>query len=320
MALYLVTGGCGFIGSHLTDALIGQGHSVRILDDLSTGRIENKHAAAELIKGDVADADLVVKAMRDVDGCFHLAAVASVERGNNDWNGTHRTNLSGSITVFEAARRVRPGKPIPVVYASSAAVYGDNPDAPFNESSATHPLSAYGADKLGSEQHGFVAWHVHGVPTRGLRLFNVYGPRQDPASPYSGVISIFCDRLRTGRGIVIFGDGMQSRDFVFVGDVMRALLAAMKHATSDAMVFNVCTGAQSTIRGMAISIADTLGITPDIYFAPARKGDIRLSYGDPSRARATLGFEACTGLAEGLMKTLLTRSPFPRRQMAARVG
>jgi UDP-glucose 4-epimerase len=320
MAFYLVTGGCGFIGSHLTDALIGHGHSVRILDDLSTGRIENKHAAAELIKGDVADADLVAKAMRDVDACFHLAAVASVERGNNDWSGTHRTNLSGSITVFDAARRARPGTPVPVVYASSAAVYGDNPDAPLNETSTTQPLSAYGADKLGTEQHGLVAWHVHGVPTRGLRVFNVYGPRQDPASPWSGVISIFCDRLRTGRGIVIFGDGLQCRDFVFVSDVVRALLAAMKHATAEAMVFNVCTGTQTTIRGMATSIAETLGIMPDIYFAPARKGDIRLSYGDPSRARVTLGFEACTGLAEGLMKTLLTKSTFAPRRTAARVG
>jgi UDP-glucose 4-epimerase len=306
MARYLVTGGCGFIGSHLADALIERGHSVRILDDLSTGRIENKPPAAELYKGDVADPDLVARAMRGMDACFHLAAVASVERSNIDWCATHRTNLTGSITVFDAARRANPGFPIPVVYASSAAVYGENPDVPLRETSAVRPLSAYGADKLGSEQHGLVAWHVHGVPTCGLRFFNVYGPRQDPASPYSGVISIFCDRIRTGRGITIFGDGGQSRDFVFVGDVVRALLAAMAHATTGAHVYNVCTGRPTTISEMAGAIADALATAPDIGFAPPRQGDIRVSCGDPSAARAALGFAARTRFADGLASTLLT--------------
>lgn len=308
MAGYLVTGGCGFIGSHLADALIAQGHSVRIVDDLSTGRIENKPAAAELFKGDVADPDLVVQAMRGMDGCFHLAAVASVERSNIDWSGTHRTNLTGSITVFDAARRAKRGMPIPVVYASSAAVYGDNPSVPLNEAAARHPLSAYGADKLGSELHGSVAWHVHGVPTCGMRFFNVYGPRQDPASPYSGVISIFCDRLRAGRGIVIHGDGGQSRDFIFVGDVVRALLAAMNHTTAGAQSYNVCTGRPTSIRDLVEAIADTLEMTPSIAYAPPRQGDIRVSYGDPSAARAALGFQAHTSLAEGLLRTRLTSS------------
>jgi UDP-glucose 4-epimerase len=308
MSRYLVTGGCGFIGSHLSDALLAAGHTVRILDDLSTGRIANKPAAAELFEGDVADADLVATAMRGMDGCFHLAAIASVERSNLDWCATHRTNLTGSITVFDAARRARPGGAIPVVYASSAAVYGETPDVPLGETSAVRPVSAYGADKLGSEQHGLVAWHVHGVPTRGLRFFNVYGPRQDPASPYSGVISIFCDRIRSGRGITIFGDGGQSRDFVFVGDVVRALLAAMAHATSGTQVHNVCTGRPTTIRELAAAIADTLGITPEITYAPPRQGDIRVSCGDPSGARAALGFAARTGFADGLARTLLASS------------
>jgi UDP-glucose 4-epimerase len=308
MANYLVTGGCGFIGSHLSDALIEQGHAVRILDDMSTGHIENKPTAAELIIGDVADPNLVAQAMHGMDACFHLAAIASVERSNIDWCATHRTNLTGSITVFDAARRAKFGLPIPVVYASSAAVYGDNPNMPLSETSAPHPLSAYGADKLGSEQHGFVAWHVHGVPTCGLRFFNVYGPRQDPTSPYSGVISIFCDRMKTRRKITIFGDGGQSRDFVFVGDVVRALLAAMGRTTRGGHVYNVCTGKPTTIREVAGFIADTLELDPQIDFASPRQGDVRVSCGDPSRARVALDFEARTSFPEGLARTLLTRS------------
>jgi UDP-glucose 4-epimerase len=304
MASFLITGGCGFIGSHLADALIDAGHAVRILDDLSTGRIENKPAAADFLEGDVADPDLVATAMRGMDGCFHLAAVASVERSTIDWINTHRTNLTGSITVFDAARRAKPDHPIPVVYASSAAVYGSNQGVPLGEAAATRPLSAYGVDKLGSELHGFVAWHVHGVPTCGLRFFNVYGPRQDPASPYSGVISIFCDRLKIGHGITMFGDGGQSRDFVFVGDVVRALLAAMDRTTSEARIYNVCTGRQTTIRDLARVIAEILEVTPDIAFAPARQGDIRVSCGNPSRARSALAFEARTPRRDGLKRTL----------------
>ena len=141
--------------------------------------------------------------MSQIDGCFHLAAIASVERSNLDWIGTHRTNLTGAITVFDAARRAKAAGSVPVVYASSAAVYGDNANIPLAETEAGKPLSAYGADKLGCEQHAFVAGKVHGLPTCGLRFFNAYGPRQDPASPYSGVISIFCNHLKAGQGITI---------------------------------------------------------------------------------------------------------------------
>ena len=309
MSSYLVTGGCGFIGSHLADALIADGHSVRILDDMSTGRIENKPAAAELIEGDVADPVMVANAMRGVDGCFHLAAVASVVRSNVDWYATHRTNLTGSINVFNAARDANPNGPIPVVYASSAAVYGQCLDVPLGETSATHPLSAYGADKLGSELHGAVAWNVHGVPTAGLRFFNVYGPRQDPSSAYSGVISIFCNRLAAGRSITLFGDGGQSRDFVFVADVVRGLIAAMRRTTRGAHLYNLCTGRPTTILELVATIADTLGVSPDISFAPGRQGDIRVSCGDPSRAGAELGFVPETHLAQGLKKTLSESTP-----------
>ncbi|MDB5408419.1 MAG: epimerase [Rhodospirillales bacterium] len=310
MAVYLVTGGCGFIGSHLCDALVAQGHAVRILDDLSTGKLANKPAAAELLRGDVADPELAARAMADVDGCFHLAAVASVERGHQDWLGTHRTNLTGAITIFDAARRPRAeGTSTPVVYASSAAVYGDNPQLPLGETAATRPLSAYGADKLGCELHGHVATHVHGVPTAGLRFFNVFGPRQDPKSPYSGVISTFCDRLRAGTGIRIDGDGQQTRDFIYVGDVVAALLSAMAGMTDDSPVFNVCTGLATSILALAQLIAELCGRAPDIAFAARRAGDIRASVGDPRRATEDLGFTAKVPLRDGLALTLASGAP-----------
>ncbi len=299
MALYLVTGGAGFIGSHLVDALLTRGDTVRVLDDLSTGKRENLPPAADLIVGDVADADAVARAMQGADGCFHLAAIASVQLGNTDWLGTHRTNLTGAITVFDAARRAS-ARAIPVVYASSAAVYGDSADLPLAETALTRPLSAYGADKLGCELHGRVASLVHGVPTRGLRFFNVYGPRQDPASPYSGVISIFFDRIGRGQGVTVFGDGGQTRDFIYVGDVVRALIAAMSKETAEAAVFNVCTGRSTSLLELAAAVGHVFRRQPEIAFGPRRAGDIIASLGNPALAQSVLGFTADTPLDDGL--------------------
>jgi UDP-glucose 4-epimerase len=304
MATYLVTGGCGFIGSHLADALVADGHAVRILDDLSTGKRANAPKQAEILVGDVADGDLVRRAMAGCDGCFHLAAVASVQRGNEDWLGTHAANLTGTIAVLDAARD---GKR-PVVYASSAAVYGDNAELPLKESAAMRPLSAYGADKLGSELHARVATLVHGAPTFGFRFFNVYGPRQDPSSPYSGVISIFVDRLKAGREVVFFGDGGQSRDFVYVADVVRHLTAAMRRRPEPPAVFNVCTGRATTVRQLAGAIAELCGVELRVRNEPARAGDIRASLGDPTAATAALGVKAETPLADGLSATLRSDS------------
>jgi UDP-glucose 4-epimerase len=300
MSTFLVTGGCGFIGSHLADALTSAGHHVRILDDLSTGHRHNLPAQAELIVGDVADRAAVGRAMNGVDGCFHLAAIASVERSTHDWLGAHRTNLTGAIAVFDAARASH----VPVVYASSAAVYGDSPSVPLSEAAQARPLSSYGADKLGCELHGRVAQHVHRVPTTGLRFFNVYGPRQDPKSPYSGVISIFCDRLLQRRPIVIHGDGEQVRDFVFVGDVVRALQAAMAHRPIEPAVFNVCSGQAISIKALVQAVGAALDLPAHIEFGAARVGDIRASVGDPTMAAATLGFATTTDLRDGLRATI----------------
>jgi UDP-glucose 4-epimerase len=244
MPRFVVTGGCGFIGSHLIERLVAEGHQVSVVDDLSTGKRENLPEGVKLFVGDVADRRLMAEAMAGAEGCFHLAAVASVQKGNEDWLGTHRSNLTGAITVFDVAREC--GK-IPVVYASSAAVYGDNQALPLTETAATAPLSAYGADKLGCELHGRVATLIHGVPTTGFRFFNVFGPRQDPSSPYSGVISIFANRLLKDEPLTVFGDGKQSRDFVFVSDVVDHLMAAMASPSPTARVFNVCTGRATTL-------------------------------------------------------------------------
>ncbi len=308
MSRYLVTGGAGFIGSHLCEALLARGDAVRVLDDLSTGRRRNVPPGAELIEGDVADAGLVNQAIAGVDGCFHLAAIASVEKGVTDWLGTHRANITGTITVFDAIRRQ--GRAVPVVYASSAAVYGDVTEGGAADGSATagavtesqrcRPLSAYGADKLGCELHARVASHVHGIPTVGLRFFNVYGPRQDPKSPYSGVISIFCERIAAGLPVKVFGDGEQTRDFVYVADVVRALLGGMALRPADAPVFNVCTGVPTSVNALAGLVAELAGQRLAAEPHPPRSGEIRHSLGAAALADTVLGIGGRVPLRSGL--------------------
>jgi len=312
MPEYLVTGGCGFIGSHLCDALIREGHRVRVLDDLSTGSMGNLSQGAMLFKGDIRDPEIVSAAMAGCDGCYHLAAVASVERSIREWLETHRINLTGAIQIFDAARRAgRNGQPIPVVYASSAAVYGDQGDATIAEDAPQRPTSAYGSDKLGCEHHARVAALVHGVPTTGLRFFNVYGPRQDPNSPYSGVISIFANRMARNEPIKIFGDGRQTRDFVYVADVVRALMLALKNISLQPRVLNVCTGRSVSVKDLAVVIANRFGCRQRFEYLPCREGEIRHSLGDPSATAKAIGFEAQTSLLDGLARTIRAVTPEP---------
>jgi UDP-glucose 4-epimerase len=296
MGVFVVTGGAGFIGSHLVDCLLADGHEVRVVDDLSTGKTANLDPRAHLIQADICDTPMLRAAVQDASGCFHLAAIASVQRANEDWAGTHRVNLTGSICVFDACRAAR----LPVVYASSAAVYGNVGEQVAHEGLACVPQTAYGADKYGSELHAAVGWGVHGVPSFGMRFFNVYGPRQDPASPYSGVISIFADRVAKGLPIAVHGDGGQTRDFVFVADVVAHLRAAMKKLVEapGAFVSNVCTGSETSVS----MLAQALGAA-EITQGAARAGDIRRSVGSAERAIMLLGISAQTPLAEGL-KTL----------------
>ena len=297
---YLVTGGCGFIGSHLCDALVEQGHSVRVLDDLSTGTTAYLPDCAELVLGNVVDPVVVEKALKGMDGCFHLAAVASVERSMNDWIGAHRVNQQATVNVFDAASRMNSSKAFPVVFASSAAIYGDNASVPLDESTVPRPISAYGADKLGSEHHARVAWLSHGVSTVGLRFFNVYGPRQNPDSPYSGVISIFIDRVLKKQPLIIYGKGGQTRDFIYVGDVVRYLIKAMENQSGEASVYNVCTGQSTSISQLAKTLSIVSGSQVNIEYKPARSGDIASSLGDPRRVVHRYAIQPLVELGEGL--------------------
>jgi UDP-glucose 4-epimerase len=319
MACFLVTGGAGFMGSHLVDALLDQGHVLRVLDDLSSGSRENLPRQAEFIYGDVTDPGVVEQAFDGIDGCFHLAAIASVVSSNCDWLRTHRVNLTGTINIFDQARRLRGCREIPVVYASTAAVYGDCGTAPVGEQCPAAPLSAYGADKRACELHARIAGAVHGVPTVGLRFFNLYGQRQNPKSPYSGVIAIFADKLAHGEPVEIFGDGQQVRDFTYIGDAVSALCRAMPVASTDAPVFNVCTGKGTTVRALAETIAALYRTELVAYHRLARSGEVRVSIGDPRGAVDRLRFRAETTLTDGLAMTLNVtrqRAEFKSRAVA----
>lgn len=313
MARLLVTGGAGFIGSHLVDALIAQGHAVTVFDDLSTGHRQNVNPKARLIVGDICNAPAVRHAMIDVDAVFHLAAVASVQKSNEDWIGTHQTNSMGTVSVMDAACSAKAGSPVPVVYASSAAVYGAGADHALAETDATRPLTAYGADKLSNELQARAAGIVHKLPTCGLRFFNVYGPRQDPKSPYSGVISIFAERIAAGNEIQVFGDGGQTRDFIHVSDIVVHLIAAWHRADVSAPVFNACTGTAISLKDLIREIAACAGQRPRVRMAEPRPGDIRHSVGNPKAARSGLNVRAQKSLAEGL-RTLI---PAPIQSQAA---
>lgn len=311
MDIFAITGGAGFIGSHLADALLQLGHHVRVIDDFSTGKIENLDKRCEVIQGDVCDPAIVRRAMIGVSGCFHLAAIASVVRSNEDWAGTHRVNLGGFINVMDAARQLGG---LPVVYASSAAVYG-KADGIARETSPAIPLTAYGADKLGCELHAKAGALVHGIPSLGFRFFNVYGPRQDPASPYSGVISIFARAIASGRQITINGTGEQTRDFVYVGDIVKFLVAGMGAIRDNrkgddwaGMVLNACTGRETSIADMANIIGSLLSCDLAVAHGPARVGDIQRSVGDPALVERTLRIVADTPLRVGLAETLASLS------------
>ena len=301
MPRHLVTGGCGFIGSHLSEALLGSGAEVVVFDDLSTGRRERLPQGAELVVGDIRDATAVRRALDGCDGCFHLAAVASVQRCEDEWAASHDINLGGTLRILEAARDL--GN-LPVVYASSAAAYGDLGARALDEATAPAPISAYGADKYGCELQARAGGRAFGLPTAGLRFFNVFGPGQDPHSPYSGAVSVFAERLRPGGEPVLVGDGEQIRDDVYVGDVIRALILALGAADVMAPVFNVCRGRGVSVLELARQLFALRGRKPAMSFAPPRLGDIRHSLGSPSLAAAKLGFRAEVPLVEGLEATL----------------
>ena len=299
----LVTGGCGFIGSHLVDRLVGAGHRVTVLDDLSTGSRANLHAQAILVEGDVADDALVQPLVHHADIVFHLAAVASVSAYADDYARCHRTNVAGTAAIFTAAQ----SRAVPVIYASSAAVYGDNPDLPLSEHATPRPVSDYGRDKHRCEQLAMAAWEQHSTPSVGLRFFNVYGPRQNPSSPYSGVISKFTAQARAGKPLSVFGDGEQTRDFIYVSDIVDLLIASAKHLNA-ASIYNGCTGFALSINALAQAIAKQESFDSAIDHAPARSDDIRHSLGDPARALQGLDFKAKITFEHGLRALLASHA------------
>ncbi len=314
---YLVTGGCGFIGSHLVEALLDDGHEVRVLDNLTTGRRENLPPKAELIVGDIEHAKTVARAVEGVDGVFHLAAVSSVKKSMEQWLLTHGTNVTGTIVLLDAIRHLP--KAIPMVYASSAAIYGDQASETTHEDLIPNPVSTYAVDKLSCEYYAKVASKLFSIPSLGCRFFNVYGPRQNPDSPYSGVISIFTCRMIQNKPVTIFGDGQQSRDFVYVADVVEGLMRSMtglrRAKTATASVVNICTSKAITIKNLAEELKYITHSESIIKYAEARAGDIRMSVGDNQRLREMLSFKPRVTLREGLKYTVASMEIALRAQV-----
>lgn len=314
--LVLVTGGAGFIGSHTVDRLVADRCRVVVLDNLSTGKRANlaHHGAltfasgspVELVVADVshgifAPLAAITAAQGPISHIVHLAAQVSVVHSLANPLLDVQVNYVGTVQVLEYARATGARK---VVFASSAAVYGDVAQTPTSEDATLRPLSPYGVDKLASEHMLRAYATTHGVASTPLRFFNVYGPRQDPSSPYSGVISIFADRARAGRTITIFGDGQQTRDFVYVEDVARAIVAAARTAGGDGTPINVGTGRETTVKALAETIVGLSGGASTIAHAEARPGEILRSLAVVDRGRALLDFSAGTLLRDGLAATL----------------
>ena len=301
----LITGGAGFIGSHLCDALLDKGYAVRILDDLSTGRRDNlqvDHPRLELIEGDVADAGLVTQAAAGCRAVVHLAAVASVQASVEDPVRTHQSNFIGTLNVCEAMRVHGLRR---VLFASSAAVYGNNGEGEsISEDTPKAPLTPYAVDKLASEQYLDFYRRQHGLEPVVFRFFNIFGPRQDPSSPYSGVISIFCERAQAGLPISVFGDGEQTRDFFYVADLVRLLLQGLSMAEVPSGAVNVGLNQATSLNQLLAAIEQVLGGLPAVTHAPARSGDIRHSRADNRRLLQHYELGAITPLAAGLAALL----------------
>ncbi|MBI3898413.1 MAG: NAD-dependent epimerase/dehydratase family protein [Gammaproteobacteria bacterium] len=297
----LVTGGAGFIGSHLTERLLAAGHRVRVLDNLSTGKRVNlpTHAAFEFIEGDIRDADRVRAAVTGCEAIVHLAAVASVQASVDDPIGTHGSNLIGTLNLLEAARHAGIRR---FLYASSAAVYGDTTALPVNEDTVLKPLSPYAADKLAGEHYLFFYGQKYGVVGTAFRFFNIYGPRQDPSSPYSGVISIFVDRARANQPVTVFGDGRQTRDFVYVADLVDVLFSALGNDRAGGQVMNVGRGVEVSLVEMLQELEFLFGRPIERRLQPPRIGDIRKSCADISRLKKLLSRAPDTTIRAGLSR------------------
>ncbi|WDH22235.1 NAD-dependent epimerase/dehydratase family protein [Pseudomonas chlororaphis] len=301
----LITGGAGFIGSHLTDALLAKGYSVRILDDLSTGKPGNlplDNPRVELIQGDVADAALVARAMSGCSAVAHLAAVASVQASVDDPVRTHQSNFIGTLNVCEAMRQAGVKR---VLFASSAAVYGNNGEGEsIDEDTPKAPLTPYASDKLASEYYFDFYRRQHGLEPAIFRFFNIFGPRQDPSSPYSGVISIFCERAQKGLPITVFGDGEQTRDFMYVEDLVDVLVQSLETPQLEVGAVNVGLNQATTLKQLLEVLGEVLGQLPPVSYGPARSGDIRHSRANNQRLLQRFKLPEPTPMSVGLARLL----------------
>lgn len=302
--LHLVTGGAGFIGSNLVRRLAGQGARVRVFDDLSSGHLENLAGledSVEFVRGDLRDAAAVRDALRGAAHVFHLGALASVQASVDDPAVTHAINVTGTLNVLLAARDAGAER---VVFSSSASIYGDSPEMPKREDMLPAPLTGYALSKLAGEHYGRIFHGLYGLKFFALRYFNVFGPRQDPASHYAAVIPLFMRAYAAGRQPTIYGDGGQTRDFTFVEDVVSANLRCLSAPESAAGgVYNVAYGGRVSVNDLARQIAALAGQPFAPTYAPARAGDVRESQADSALARRVLGWEPQHAFADGLRAT-----------------
>ena len=303
MASYLVTGGAGFIGSHLAEELLRRGHTVRVVDSLITGKRQNLEVlkGVEFLEGDLADMDVAQRAVKGMEYVLHQAAIPSVPRSVKDPITSNRANIDASLNTLVAARD---GGVKRLVYAGSSSAYGDTPTLPKREDMPTAPLSPYALQKLVAEQYGQMFTKLYGFETVTIRYFNVFGPRQDPGSPYSGVISLFATSLLEGRQPVIYGDGEQTRDFTYIANVVDGVLRAVEAPQAAGEVINVATGGRISLNELLRTMQAIVGSSVKPIYKDGRAGDVRDSQADISKARELLGYVPKVSLEEGLTHTL----------------
>ena len=311
MASYLVTGGAGFIGSHLVEELVRRGQTVRVADSLITGKRRNiEHIpGVEFVEGDLADAAIAARAVQGMDYVLHQAAIPSVPRSVNDPLTSNRANVDATLTVLVAARDAGVKR---LVYAGSSSAYGNTPTLPKHEEMPTNPLSPYALQKLVAEQYAQMFTRLYRFETVTIRYFNVFGPRQDPGSPYSGVISLFATALLEGRQPTIYGDGEQTRDFTYVANVVDGVLRAAEAPGVSGHVINVATGGRISLNELFRTMRDLIGASVEPTYEQSRAGDVRDSQADITKARTILNYEPIVSFEEGLTRTIAWYREFLR--------
>jgi len=303
MAHYLVTGGAGFIGSHLTEELVRRGHRVRVADSLITGKRSNLDhiPGVEFVEGDVADLAFAKRTAEGCDYVLHQAAIPSVPRSVIDPITSNRANVDGTLNMLVASRDAGVKR---LVFAGSSSAYGDTPTLPKHEDMPTNPLSPYALQKVVGEQYLQLFTRLYGLETVSIRYFNVFGPRQDPSSPYSGVISVFATALLEGRSPRIHGDGKQTRDFTYVANVVDGVLRACEAPNASGQVINVATAGRISLNQLFYAMRDVVGGTVEPTYGEPRKGDVRDSQADIRKAKALLGYEPIVSFEDGIARTI----------------